>query len=100
MENHLNQMKEDTPNRFGKFLIIIGLLLWVAFFATDHSRNPEFGLFLWGAICLGVGGFMIWRNRPPAPQSADRFHTVRRASKGFTSWRARRKEKTIQKKKT
>ena len=93
-------MNEDTPNRFGKFLIIVGLLLWVAFFATDHIRDPEFVLFLLGAACLGLGGFLVWRNRQPAPQSADRFRTIRRASKGLDSWRTRRKEKALQKKKT
>lgn len=91
-------MKEDTANRFGKFLLIVGLLLWVAFFATDHVRIPEFGLFFWGAVCLGTGGFLVVRNRQPSPQSADRFRTVRRASKGFANWRANRKDKALQKK--
>lgn len=93
-------MKEDTPNRFGKFLIIVGLLLWVAFFATDHVRDPEFGLFLWGMVCLGLGSYLVLFNRRPPPQSAtDRFKTARRASKGFAAWRARRKDKVSQKKK-
>lgn len=90
-------MQEDTSNRFGKFLIFVGLLLWVAFFATDHLRDPEFMLFLGGLICLGWGGFLVWRNRRPAPQSAERFRTVRRASKKYSSWRTRRKEKATEK---
>ena len=31
--------------RLGTFSFLIGLLLWVVFFATDQSQDPKFGLF-------------------------------------------------------
>ena len=86
-------MNENTSNRFGKFLLIVGLMLWVIFFATDRVENPEFAFFFWGTVCLGVGLFLLYHNRPAPAESAERFRTVRRVSKGVSSWRSRRKDK-------
>jgi lipid-A-disaccharide synthase-like uncharacterized protein len=92
-------MQDLSPNRFGQFLFIMGLLLLVAFFATDQMRNPQFCLFFWGAGALGLGVFLIWRNRPAQARTADRFRTVRRVAKKISEVRAVRKEKAALKKK-
>jgi hypothetical protein len=86
-------MTDNTSNRFGKFLLIIGLMLWVIFFATDRIHNPEFAFFFWGTVCLGSGILLMWRNRPAPSQPAERFRTVRRVSRGVSGWRSRRRDK-------
>ncbi len=92
-------MNEITPNRFGQFLLIAGLLLLVTFFATDQLGSPQFCLFIWGVSAVGMGGFLIWRNHRPRPRESDRFRTVRRAAKRFNDWRAYRRSIAAQKKK-
>jgi hypothetical protein len=55
--------------RVGIYFFLIGFLLLGVFFISDQSQNPQFELFLGGAILVGLGGFLSWRFRPPATPS-------------------------------
>jgi hypothetical protein len=62
--------------RLGSFIMLIGLILLVIFFASDQSQKPEFELFFSGSLLTILGGFMILRYRPPA-QPSGRFRVLR-----------------------
>ena len=65
--------------RLGSYLVLIGLILLVIFFASDQSQNPQFGLFFSGSLLTILGGFIIWRFRPP-PAPSGRFGLFRKMS--------------------
>ena len=68
-----------SKQRIGSYLILIGLILLVIFFASDQSQNPQFGLFFGGSVLTILGGFMFWRFRPP-PTPSGRFGLFRKMS--------------------
>jgi hypothetical protein len=62
--------------KFGLFLLFVGFILLVTFFAVDRSTNPRPDLFFLGLGGIIVGGYMTWHYRPPAGPN-ERFRTVR-----------------------
>jgi len=65
-------------SKLGQFLIIVGLILLVIFFASGEGWSMAFGYFLTGLGLVFLGGFIIFRRRRPTDPNTARFRTVRR----------------------
>ncbi len=63
--------------KIGRFLILIGLILVVIFFAMDQAKHPSYGYFCGGIVALILGGLLIVRGHQP-PAESMRFRTLRR----------------------
>ncbi len=75
----------------GRFLLLIGLILLVVFFATDQSKNPSYGYFCIGIIATILGLLFVVRGHQP-PAESMRFRTLRR-------WRDQMRQRKEDKKK-
>jgi hypothetical protein len=64
-------------HKFGDFLFIIGFIFLLYFFGTDQSENPQFLLFVSGAIITALGLYLRFRHRPK-PESSERFRLLRK----------------------
>lgn len=80
--------------RLGQFFLVIGLILLAIFFTTDQSSSPACGLFFFGAVLAFLGGYLIWRDLKPPPET-QRFRTLRK----MRQKQAERKAKKLQSKK-
>lgn len=67
-------------HRFGNFLLIIGVIFLLYFFASDQSENPQFLLFFSG-VALTALGILLMRRRPPAPEGGGRFRLLHKIFK-------------------
>ncbi len=75
----------------GRFLVFIGLISLVIFFAMDQAVHPTYGFFCVGVLLLVAGGFLLVRGHKPPDESA-RFRTVRR-------WREQLRQRKEERKK-
>ncbi len=62
--------------RIGLFFFLIGLVLWVIFFGSDQSQNPEVVYFFGGVFLGGLGIYLMWKDRKP-PSDSKRFRLFR-----------------------
>ncbi len=58
--------------KFGRFLLVIGVLLVVLFMITDYGGRPWLLLFFTGAPLAALGVGLMYRFRTP-PQPSGRF---------------------------
>ena len=67
--------------RFGTFLLVIGLALIGIFILTDFGDKPQFGFFFLGVLGI-LGGVVLWWRAPnaPPPPSSGRFRLVKSLS--------------------
>lgn len=66
--------------KFGRFLVVIGVLLVVLFMVTDYGGRPWLLLFFIGAPLLTLGGGLMYRFRTP-PQPSGRFSIFKKKEK-------------------
>jgi len=77
-------------SKIGKFLLFIGLILLVVFFATDQAKHPSYGYFCIGLVVVILGGLLFVRGHHP-PAESMRFRTLRR-------WREQQRQRKEEKK--
>ena len=66
-------------SKIGRFLLFIGLILLVIFFAVDQSLHPSYAFFCVGVVVLLLGGILFVRGHPQTPpDDSMRFRTLRR----------------------
>ena len=75
----------------GRFILLIGLILLVVFFATDQSKNPSYGYFCIGVVAAILGLLLVVRGHQP-PAESMRFRTLRR-------WRDQMRQRKEERKK-
>ncbi len=68
-------------NRVGTFFIIVGVALIGLFILSDIADMPTCNLLIFGAILLGLGIFMWFKDPAPPPQSTGRFRMLKRTPK-------------------
>jgi len=66
--------------RIGQFLIFVGLIILIVFFASDQLRRPNYFYFFSGVILVVGGGYVMWLGREPKSPS-DRFRLLRKPKK-------------------
>ncbi len=64
-------------SKIGRFLLFIGLILLVVFFAINQAQHPQYGYFCIGVVCTLLGGLLLVRGQQP-PAESMRFRTLRR----------------------
>jgi hypothetical protein len=64
--------------KVGQFFLYLGLILLVIFFASDQAQHPAYGYFFAGAGLVFLGGYLMWRDRPPVEPNTERFRTLRK----------------------
>ncbi len=78
--------------RLGSFLIFIGLILLVIFFAINQAAHPNYTFFCVGTVFLVLGGFLLVRGHKP-PAESMRFRTLRRWREQQRQWKEERNKK-------
>ncbi len=68
---------QSGKSKLGRFLIFIGLILLVVFFAMDQAKHPSYGYFCGGIVALILGVLLAVRGHQP-PAESMRFRTLRR----------------------
>jgi hypothetical protein len=63
-------------NRFGTFLILIGVGAIAMFVVSDIARMPDFRFLLWGAGGLVLGTLIKWLNPKPDKPTSNRFRIL------------------------
>ncbi len=66
--------------KFGRFLLVVGVLLVVLFMITDYGGRPWFLLFFIGAPLATLGAVLMYRFRTP-PQPSKRFSIFKKNKK-------------------
>jgi sugar phosphate permease len=77
-------------SKIGRFLLFIGLILLVIFFAVDQAKNPSYGYLCAGVFVLILGALLMWHGQSP-PAESMRFRTLRK-------WRQQQKQNKEEKK--
>ena len=68
---------EEISFKVGQYLLVVGVLILVLFFASDQAGEPFFSLFCVGVLLIPFGIYMMFRFRnPPAP--SQRFSALRK----------------------
>ncbi len=68
-------------HKVGTFFILLGLLLIVLFVMADMAKAPSCNFFLFGAMFLGLGIFLWFRDPvKPGPPSG-RFRILKNSGK-------------------
>ena len=80
-----------SKSKLGRFILFIGLILLVVFFAVDQAKHPAYGYFCGGIIGIILGGLLMVRGHQP-PAESMRFRTLRR-------WREQQKERKAERNK-
>lgn len=78
-------------SKLGRFILFIGLILLVVFFAMDQAQHPGYGYLCAGVVGVILGGVLIVRGHQP-PAESMRFRTLRR-------WREQQKQRKAERKK-
>ena len=65
-------------NRFGTFLILIGIGALALFVVSDVARLPDFRFLLWGSLALILGTLIKWFSPKPDRPRANRFRMLRK----------------------
>ena len=78
-------------SKLGRFILFIGLILLVVFFAVDQAKHPAYGYFCGGIIGIILGGLLMVRGHQP-PAESMRFRTLRR-------WREQQKQRKAERNK-
>ena len=81
---------QTGKSKIGRFLVFIGLILLVVFFAMDQAKNPSYGYFCIGLVILILGAVLMVRGHQP-PAESMRFRTLRR-------WREQQRQRKEEKK--
>lgn len=81
----------SAKSKLGRFLLFIGLILLVVFFAMDQAKHPSYGYFCGGLVAAILGGILIVRGHQP-PAESMRFRTLRR-------WREQQRQRKEERKK-
>ncbi len=81
---------QSGMSKIGKFLLFIGLILLVVFFAMDQAKHPSYGYFCIGLVVLILGGLLVIRGQK-SPTESMRFRTLRR-------WREQQRQRKEEKK--
>lgn len=68
---------EEISFKIGQYLLFVGLIILILFFASDQAGDPIFSLFCFGVLLIPFGIYMMFRFRKP-PASSDRFSAVRK----------------------
>ena len=82
---------QTGKSKIGRFLLFIGLILLVVFFAMDQAKHPSYGYFCIGVVVAILGGILMVRGHQP-PAESMRFRTLRR-------WREQQRELKEERKK-
>ncbi len=82
---------QTGKGKLGKFLLFIGLILLVVFFAMDQAKHPSYAYFCIGLVVVILGGILIVRGQKP-PAESMRFRTLRR-------WRDQQRQQKEERKK-
>jgi 4-amino-4-deoxy-L-arabinose transferase-like glycosyltransferase len=78
-------------SKIGRFLLFIGLILLVVFFAMDQAKHPSYAYFCIGVIVVLLGGVLMLRGQQP-PEESMRFRTLRK-------WRQQQRERKAERNK-
>lgn len=81
--------------KIGRFLLFIGLILLVVFFAMDQAKHPSYGYFCVGLVVVILGGILIVRGQKP-PEESMRFRTLRRWREQQRQLKEERKKKPFE----
>ncbi len=73
--------EEPLGYRVGIFLIVIGFMALIPFVASEQLNQPDYRYFFSAIFLLVMGGFVMWRNRPPKRQDVQRFRIFKRKQK-------------------
>ena len=73
-------------SKIGRFILFIGLILLVVFFAVDQANHPSYAYFCVGVVMLLTGGTLMLRGQAPPPDESMRFRTLRK-------WREQQRER-------
>jgi hypothetical protein len=71
----------NFTRRFGCFLTIIGIILFIVYLASDLTHNPQFNLFFFSLVFLALGISLMRKGRTP-PTPSNRFSLIRRLRAG------------------
>jgi len=82
----------SAKSKIGRFLLFIGLILLVVFFAMDQAKHPSYGYFCIGLVVAILGGILIVRGHQP-PAESMRFRTLRRWREQLRQQKEERKKK-------
>ena len=63
----------------GQFLILVGVLILIVFFASDQIKTPNYLFFCSGIVICFLGGLVMWQGRNPS-QPSERFRLFRKRS--------------------
>ncbi len=68
---------DEISFKVGQYLLVVGVLIMVLFFASDQAGQPFFSLFCVGVLLIPFSIYMMFRFRkPPAP--SERFSSLRK----------------------
>ncbi len=92
--------RNELIARIGTFFLLIGIVLFLLFIASDadpHTPMPDFNLMC-AALMLAVVGFIFRRAAPPTPK-AERFRYLRKVRQEIAEARKKAREEAEKKKK-
>ncbi len=81
--------------RIGQFLLLLGLLAGLLFYASFASNQTDENFLGWAFIFLVGGVFLMMRDRKPGGGSAERFRGIR----AFRQRQAQRRKEAEEKRK-
>jgi hypothetical protein len=83
---------EEISFKIGQYLLFVGLIILILFFASDQAGDPIFSLFCVGILLIPLGIYTMFRFRqPPAP--SDRFSAVRKWQQARKAAKQRQRDK-------
>jgi hypothetical protein len=68
-------------NRIGTFFILLGVALIALFILSDIAKAPSCGYLIIGAVFLGLGIVLWFRNPAPPPKPSGRFRIFKGSEK-------------------